>query len=106
MSSSTKRVISHNPTEIELRQSRASRLNRNHLGTCSVKFSNSKEAKFPKIVKSSSSTEKPKLNTLYIPDKGIPKFSKIVMIVIVKVNNHLKCPFEIHQIYPQELKGC
>jgi hypothetical protein len=61
----------------------------------------------PKIVKSSSSTEKAKLETLYSPNKGSPK-------VISshednensnnKVNHHPKCPFGVHQTYLQELK--
>jgi hypothetical protein len=45
-------------------------LNRKHPGTHSRKSSTSTEAKMPKIVKSSSSTEKAKLETLYSPNKG------------------------------------
>jgi hypothetical protein len=63
----------------------------------------------PKILKSSSSTEKAKLETLYSPNKGSPK-------VIIsqedsensnnKVIHHPKCLFWVHQTYPQEFKSC
>jgi hypothetical protein len=76
MSSSTKREVSHDLREIEPRQRRSSRLNRKHPGSHSRKFSTSTEAKVPKIVKSSSSTEKDKLQTLYSPNKGSPKVIK------------------------------
>jgi hypothetical protein len=76
MSSSTKREISHDPREIEPRQKRSSRSNRKHPGSHSRKSSTSIEAKIPKIVKSSSSTEHLKLETLYSPHKGIPKVIK------------------------------
>jgi hypothetical protein len=76
MSSSTKREISHDPREIEPRQRRYSRLNRKHLGSHSRKSSTSTESKMPKIVKSSSSTEKAKLETLYSPNKGSPNVTK------------------------------
>jgi hypothetical protein len=69
MSSSTKMEVSHDPREIELRQIRSSRLNRKHPVSHNRK-SASKEAK---LVKSSSSTKKHKLETLYSPDKGSPK---------------------------------
>jgi hypothetical protein len=66
----------------------------------------------PKIVKSSSSTEKAKLETLYSPNKGSPKVIKIHEDsensnnkVIMKVNHHPKCPFGVHQTYLQELKS-
>jgi hypothetical protein len=72
MSSSTKREISHDPREIEPRQRRSSRLNRKHPGSHSRKCYTLTEAKMHKIVKSSSSTEKSKLETLYSPNKGIP----------------------------------
>jgi hypothetical protein len=61
-----------------------------------------------KIVNSSSSTEKAKLETLYSPNKGSPKVikvMKIVRIATVKVNHHPKCPFGVHQTYLQELKS-
>jgi hypothetical protein len=76
MSSSRKRKVSHDPREIEPRQRRSSRLNRKHPGSHSRKFSSSTEAKITKIVKSSSSTEKTKLETLYSPNKGSPKVIK------------------------------
>jgi hypothetical protein len=72
MSSSTKREVSHDPREIEPGQKRSSRINRKHPGIHPRKFT-SKKAKLPKIVKSSSSIEKAKLETLYSPNKGSPK---------------------------------
>jgi hypothetical protein len=76
MSSSTKREVFHDPREIEPKHRRSSRLNRKHPGSNSRKSSTPTEAKFPKIVKSSSSTEKAKPETLYSPNKGIPKVIK------------------------------
>jgi hypothetical protein len=76
VSSSTKREFSHDPREIEPRQRRSSRLNRKYPGSHSRKSSTSTEAKMPKIVKSSSSTENTKLETLYSPNKGSPKVIK------------------------------
>jgi hypothetical protein len=76
MSSSTKREVSHDPSEMEPKQRRSSRLIRKHPGGHSRKSSTSKEAKMSKIVKSSSSTEKAKLETLYSPYKGRPKVIK------------------------------
>jgi hypothetical protein len=61
MSSSTKREVSHDPREIEPKHRRSSRLNRKHPGSHSRKSNTPTEAKIPKIVKSSSSTEKAKL---------------------------------------------
>jgi hypothetical protein len=49
------------------------RLNRKHPGSHSRKSYTQMEAKMPKIVKSSSTTEKAKLKTLYSPNKGSPK---------------------------------
>jgi hypothetical protein len=72
MSSSTKREVSHDPREIEPKQRRFSRLSRKHLGSHFRKSSTSTEAKIPKIVNSSSSTENPKLEALYNPNKGSP----------------------------------
>jgi hypothetical protein len=77
MSSSTKRELSYTPREIEPRQQRSSRLNRKHPGSHSRNSPTSTEAKMPKIVKSSSSTEKYKLEKLYSPNKGTPKVIKI-----------------------------
>jgi hypothetical protein len=57
-------------------QRRPTRLNRKYPGCHSRKSSTSTEAKMPKIVKSSSSTEKAKLETLYSPNKGSPKVIK------------------------------
>jgi hypothetical protein len=64
---------SHEPREIEPRQRGSSRVNRKHPHSHSKKSYTSTEAKMPKIVKSSSSTEKAKLKTLYSPNKGSPK---------------------------------
>jgi hypothetical protein len=51
-------------------------LNRKHPGSHSRKSSTSTEAKIPKIFKYSSSTENPKLETLYIPNTGSPRVIK------------------------------
>jgi hypothetical protein len=69
-------VVSHDPREIEPRRRRSSRINRKHRGSHSIKSSTSTEAKTPKIVKSSSSTAKYKLEILYSPNKGSPKVIK------------------------------
>jgi hypothetical protein len=76
MSSPTKREVSHEPREIETKQKRSSRLNRKHPGSHSRKSSTLTKDELPKIVKSSSSTEKTKLETLYSPNKVIPKVIK------------------------------
>jgi hypothetical protein len=74
--SSSKKEVSHEPREIEPKQRRSSRLNTKHPFSHSRKYSTSTEAKIPKIVKSSSSTEKSKLEILYIPNKSSPKVTK------------------------------
>jgi hypothetical protein len=76
MSSPTKREVSHDPREIEPKQRRSSRLNRKNPASHSRKSYTPTEDKMPKIVKSSSSTEKAKLETLYSPNKGNPKVIK------------------------------
>jgi hypothetical protein len=76
MSSSTRWDVPHDPRDIEPRQRRSSRLNRKHLDSHSRKSSTSTEAKMPKIVKSSSSTDKAKLEAFYSPNKGSPKVIK------------------------------
>jgi hypothetical protein len=76
MSSSTKREVSHDPRKFEPKHRRSSRLNRKHPGGHSRKSNTSTEAKMPRIVKSSSSTEKAKMETLYSPSKGSPKVIK------------------------------
>jgi hypothetical protein len=60
----------------------------------------------PKIVKSSSSTEKAKDSTVLtkVAPRSL-KVMKIVRTVTVKVNHHPKCPFGAHQTYLQKLKG-
>jgi hypothetical protein len=75
MSSSTK-MENHDLRGIESRQRRSSRLNRKHPVSHSKKYSTSTEAKIPKIVKSSSSTENAKLERLYSPNKSSPKVIK------------------------------
>jgi hypothetical protein len=58
----------------------------------------------PKIVKSSSSTEKAKLETLYSPNKGSPKVIKShedSENSNIKVNHHPKCPFGVHHLSPE-----
>jgi hypothetical protein len=72
----TKREVSHDPRKTEPRQRRSLRLNRKHPGNHSTNSSASTKAKTPKIVKSSSSTEKAKLETLYSPNKGSPNIIK------------------------------
>jgi hypothetical protein len=76
MSSSTKREVSHDPRDIKPRQRSSSRSNKKHLGSHFRNSSTSTEDKIPKIVKSSSSTEKAKLETLCCPNKGSPKVIK------------------------------
>jgi hypothetical protein len=103
MSSSTKREVSHDPREIEPKHRRSSRLNRKLPGSHSRKSYTPTEAKIHKIIKSSSSTEKAKLQTLYSPNKGSPKVikvMKIVRIATVTINHHPKCHFGVHQTYP------
>jgi hypothetical protein len=61
----------------------------------------------PKIVKSSSFTEKAKLGKLYSSNKGSPKVIKghgDSETAKVKVNHHPKYPFVVQQTYLQELK--
>jgi hypothetical protein len=89
---------------------RSSRLNRKHTGSHSRKPSTSNEAKLPKIVNSSSSTEKSKLEALHSPNKGSPRSLKVMKIVRtvtikVKVNHHPTCTFGFQQTYLQELKS-
>jgi hypothetical protein len=76
MNSSTKREVSHDPREVKPKHRKSSILNRKHLGSHSRKSSTLTEAKMPKIVKSSSYTEKSRLETLYSPNKGSPKVIK------------------------------
>jgi hypothetical protein len=76
MISSTKREVSHDPRGIEAKHRRSSKLNRKYPGSHSKKYSTSIETKMPKIVKSSLSTEKAKLEILYNPNKGSPKVIK------------------------------
>jgi hypothetical protein len=60
----------------------------------------------PKIVKSSLSTEKAKLETFYSPTNKVARRSlKVIKIVRavtekVKINHHPKFPFGVHQTYP------
>jgi hypothetical protein len=76
LSSSTKREVCHDPKEIEPRQRRSSKWNRKQLGSHSRKYSTSIEDKLSKIVESSSSIEKAKLEALYSPNKGSLKVIK------------------------------
>jgi hypothetical protein len=76
MSSSTKREVSCEQKEIKPKQRRSSRLSKKHPGSHSRKSFTSTETKMPKIVKSYSSTEEPKLETLYSPNKGGSKVIK------------------------------
>jgi hypothetical protein len=64
MSLSTKREVSHDSMEIEAKHRRSSRLNRKYPVSNSRKSNTPAEAKMPKIVKSYSSIEKAKLETL------------------------------------------
>jgi hypothetical protein len=92
MSSSTKREVSHDQREIEPIQRRSSRLNRKLPGIHSRKFSTPTEATMPKMVKSSSPTEKAKLETLYSPNKGSPKVIKSHEDSENSNNNHTFLP--------------
>jgi hypothetical protein len=76
MSSSSKREVTHDPREVESKQRSSARFNRKYSGSHSKKSSTSKEPKMPKIFKSSSSPERPKLETLYSPNKGSPAIIK------------------------------
>jgi hypothetical protein len=76
MSSSTRREVSHDPRELETKHRRFSKLNRKPPSSHSRKSSTSTEAELPKIVKSYSSTEKARVETLYCPNKGSPKVIK------------------------------
>jgi hypothetical protein len=109
MSSSTKREVSHDPREIEPKHRRSSRLNRKHPGSHSRKSSTPAEAKMPKIVNSSSSTEKSNLESLYSPNKeSRPKVIKSHEDSENSKNkskSSSKCPFGVHQTYLQELKS-
>jgi hypothetical protein len=69
----SKREVSHDPRKTKLRKRRSSRFSRKHPISHFRKSSTSTEAKMPKKFKSSSSTEKAKLEVLYIPNKGSPK---------------------------------
>jgi hypothetical protein len=109
MSSSTKREVSQDPREIEPKNRSSSRINIKHSGSHSRKSSTLTEAKMPKIIKSYSSTEKAKLETLYSPNKGSPKVIKShedSENSNSKSNNHPKYHFGFHQAYLQELKSC
>jgi hypothetical protein len=62
----------------------------------------------PKIFMSSSYTEKkkPEHSTVLIKVAlRSSKVKKIVRTVTIKVHHHPKCPFGVHQTYPQELKS-
>jgi hypothetical protein len=107
MSSSTEREVSHDPREIEPRQIRSSRLNRKHPDSHSRKSSTSTEAKclryssylhLQKIQswKHSTVLTKAALRSL--------KVMNILRTVTINVNHHPKCPFEVNQNHPQELK--
>ena len=76
MSSPTKSDVSHDPRETEQRQIRSYRKNRKHQGGHAKRFVTSKDSKMPKIFKSSSSTGKPKLETLHSPNQGNPAVIK------------------------------
>ena len=77
MSSQTRKEVSHDPRDIEpSRQRRSSRLNRKYQGGQSKKSDSSKDSKMPKIIKSSSSYEQPKLETLQSPIKRSPTVVK------------------------------
>jgi hypothetical protein len=81
-------------------------LNRKHPDTHSKKSSISTEAKLPKIVKESSSTENLWLEILSVLSKVALNQVKVMKIVrIVTVYLHLRFPFGVHQNHPQELKS-
>jgi hypothetical protein len=84
-------------------------LNRKHPGSHSRKSYTSTESKIPKIVKSSSSTEKQKLETHYSPNKSSPKVIKSYEDSENSNNkskSSSKMSFWGYQTYLQELKGC
>jgi hypothetical protein len=93
--------------EIEWIQRRSSRLNRKNPGSHSRKSSTSTGAESPKIGKASSSTENPKLETLYSPNKVSPKVIKYHEdIENSKSKSSSKMYFWDSPAYPQELKSC
>jgi hypothetical protein len=104
----TKREFSCDPREIEPRQRRSSRLIRKHPGCHSRKSSTSTKAKMPKIFKSTSSTEKAKLEILYNPNKGSPKVIKSHEDSENRNNkskSSSKMSFWVHQTFLKELKS-
>jgi hypothetical protein len=105
MSSSTKREVFNDPRKIKTRQRRYSRLNRKHTGSHSRKSSIPTEAKLPKLIKSYSSTEKSKLETLSSPNKGGPRVIKGHEDTENSNNKNKsssKMFFGVHQTCPQE----
>jgi hypothetical protein len=106
MSSSTKTEVSLDSKEIESRQRWSCRLNRKLPCIHSRKSFTSTEPKSPNIVKSSSSKEKSKLETLYIPNKVSPKVVKVHEDSDTSKNKSShKYPFGIQQNYPQDMKS-
>jgi hypothetical protein len=94
--------VLYDQSEIELRKRRSSRLNWKYPGSYSRKAPTSKKAKFPIIVKSSSSTEnlswkhsavqiKVYLKPIKVHEDNDSSKSK---------NHHVKYPLGVHQIYP------
>ena len=76
MRSPLKREVSHDPREVEKRQRRSSRLSRKHQGVHAKRSVSPKDSKMPKILMSSPSTEKPKVETLHSPSKENPTVIK------------------------------
>jgi hypothetical protein len=96
MSSPTRREVSHDPSEIEPKHKRFSRLNRKLPGSHPRKTYTPTESKMPKISwKHFTVLTKVSLRSL--------KVMKIMRKAKVKINHHLKCPFGVHQTYLQEL---
>ena len=76
MSSPIKTEVSHNTRGVEKRQRSSSRLNRKHQGVHAKRSVSSKDSQISKILKSSTSTGKPKLEALHSPNKGDPTIIK------------------------------
>jgi hypothetical protein len=77
MISSAKSEVLHDSRKLEPRQRMPSKLNRKHPVSHQRKSSTSTETEIPKIVKSLSSAEMPKLETLNFPKKSCPKVIEV-----------------------------
>jgi hypothetical protein len=113
MSSSTKRGVTQNPREAGQGIRKSVRISKRQPGDHARKPEggqtrrsiSSKDTKMPKIIKSASSTEKQKLDILFTVLREITLRSRKVMriVIVIKVNHHLRHHFGDLQICHQEL---